>query len=335
MQKFFLKLCLIFFIGVMPNFFIGLYRYIKKDNSLQLNQNLNAENFIFNYKIKNKSDTVMSIYRKGDLSSKLSRLDDTCCRVYDKFGFSNWTFNNKPKIVLIGDSQFHDPGKGTEYGFQNSLNTHFGFNCSYNIGAVLCSGFRVYNEFLKEKIFLQKPKYIVLEIGERNFLKWDNIFNELKMKSTKTIKYRYFGLDLMLSNNFKGFSLINDKKEHILLKYDTFLFYKNKVSILDNISIEHVVKQIESVKDYLANQNIKLLILIAPDKESFFPSIFGKSSYQQIHKALDQKQIPNLNVIDLFKKDSSLYYYNDDTHWNQHAIDLITLEIYKWISQNN
>jgi hypothetical protein len=139
----------------------------------------------------------------------------------------------------------------------------------------------------------------------------------------------------MLSNNFKGFSLINDKKEHILLKYDTFLFYKNKVSILDNISIEHVVKQIESVKDYLANQNIKLLILIAPDKESFFPSIFGKSSYQQIHKALDQKQIPNLNVIDLFKKDSSLYYYNDDTHWNQHAIDLITLEIYKWISQNN
>jgi hypothetical protein len=332
MKKFIINLLFVFVILAFPNLSIGIYRLLISDNTLQFNKNLNDENFIFNYKIKSKRDTLFSNFRKGDISNKISKLDDTLVSIYDEFGFSNLTQNRRPEIVLIGDSYFHDPGNGTEYGFQSKINSYFNKNCSYNIGAVLCSDFRVYNEFYEREIFLKKPKFIILEIIERNFYKWSNIYKDLSVNKIKTSKYKYLGLDLLLANNFQHNSLNNSKQSNDEIKEndDIQLFYKNKVSVYDDELIENVVNELEWVRNYLLNQNIKLLVLVAPDKETLCPNRFGKSSYEQIYEALDQKDIANLNILEFFKNDLS-YYYQDDTHWNQKAIDLISVEICRWI----
>jgi hypothetical protein len=67
-----------------------------------------------------------------------------------------------------------------------------------------------------------------------------------------------------------------------------------------------------------------------PDKETFCPLRFGKSTYAEILKNLDKRNIENFNILELFNNDLT-YYYSDDTHWNQKAIDLISLKICKWI----
>ena len=64
---------------------------------------------------------------------------------------------------------------------QNKINSYFNKNCAYNLGAVLCSDFRVYNEFYQREIFIKKPKFIILEIIERNFYKWSNIYKDLSV----------------------------------------------------------------------------------------------------------------------------------------------------------
>ena len=337
MKKFIVKLIIVFFISVIPNLFLGVYRYTEEDKTLRLNQNLNEENFIFNYKIKNKRDTIFTIFRKGDLTEKLSKLADTSITIYDEFGFSNCSSNKKPEIVLIGDSYFHDPGLGTKFGFQNKINSYFNKNCAYNLGAVLCSDFRVYNEFYERKIFLSKPKFIILEIIERNFYRWSNIYKDLSVNKMKTFKYKYLGLDLLLANNFQFNSFNNVKQNNGVNKENDNiqLFYKNEVSIYDEKLIENILNELEKVRNYLLSQNIKLLVLVAPDKETFCPNRFGLSSYKKINIALNQRRIPNVNILKLFKNDLSFYYYNDDTHWNQNAIDMISLEICKWINKNS
>ena len=336
MKKFIVKLNIIFFICVIPNFFLGIFRYCNQDETLRLNQNLNEQNFIFNYKIKSKRDTLFTLFRKGDLTEKVNKLVDTSYSIYDEFGFSNCAVNNKPEIVLIGDSYFHDPGNGTKYGFQSKVNSYFNKNCAYNLGAVLCSDFRVYNEFFKREIFLKEPNFIVLEIIERNFYKWSNIYKDLSGNKIKTSKYKYLGLDLLLGNNFEYNSLNNVKQKDLNSNGNKIqLFYKNKVSVYERKLIENIVIELERAKNYLLKQNIQLLVLVVPDKETFCPTEFGKSSYDEINDALDQKHISNVNILKLFKNDLSFYYYNDDTHWNQNAIDLISLEICKWINKNS
>ncbi len=193
MKKFVLKFLIVLIVFVLPNLILGLIRLYNGDKELLIIQNLDSENMIFQHPISSKIDSVKTIYKLGDLSHKQERLKDTIVIIKDKFGFSNYLENKNPEILFIGDSYFHDPGNGTLNGFQKRMNDFFGKNVSYNLGAVLSSDFKVFNELYENKFFEKRPNFIILELAERRFHHWLNLYQDLVNKKNKTKKIQIYG----------------------------------------------------------------------------------------------------------------------------------------------
>lgn len=281
MDRFLYKFIVTLVICILPNTIIGVYRLLNNDQLLLLNQNLDKENMIFNYKIGDKVDTFLVHERQFDLSKEIEYLDSPNVIIYDKFGFSNYIENSSPDILLIGDSYFHDPGNGTINGFQKRINGYFHNNCCYNIGAVMCSNFKVYNELLNIRYFTKQPKTIVLEIAERNFYKWNNLYRDLIGKKYKTTNYNYYGLDFLFGNNLKNISqaIKKDNKNGNKTHYnnDNVLFLNNKLTEHDSSIINESTNELVKVNNYFKSKNINLVVVIVPDKESLYPGEFGKS----------------------------------------------------------
>ena len=335
MRKFIAKFLILMLIFIIPNLIFGVIRYFLGDKELIIYRNLDEENMIFHHPIRTKVDTIKTIYKLGDLTYTLERLQDSVVFINDKYGFSNYIENKNPEILLIGDSYFHDPGNGTMNGFQKRINDYFGKNVSYNLGAVMSSDFKVFNELYQNNFLVQRPKFIILELGERRFHHWLKLYKDLVEKKNKTKKYRFMGFDFIFGNNISFKKIIeNNKSKNIkksILNDKKILFLNSKVIQRNESDINIILRQIRLTQDYFKSQNIQTLFMIVPDKETLYPDKFGVSSLSLIYSKMKHYKIKHINLLEIFSKNPSYYYYTYDSHWNQNAIDTVSLRIFNFI----
>ena len=90
------------------------------------------------------------------------------------------------------------------------------------------------------------------------------------------------------------------------------------------------------ISQNLKADNIKIVYVIAPDKESLFPNIFGKSNLEKLQFEMRKNEIPFIDMYSKMLNQGVKFYYLGDTHWNQNALNLLTDQVYdKFCSVKN
>ena len=291
---------------------------------------------------KSKRDTSYINEMPGDLSGEPLNKQPLLL-IEDKYRFVNEQPNPAPEILLCGDSFFRSRRDNDSGGLQSIINEVFKCNLSYSIGGPGCSGFKVYNELLKNGE-ISPPKIIVLEVVERNLGAWKNLSQQLLNNETRTVPYRYYGLDLLIGNNFRNFDIkwhknvlqkrgrisggyvkeINGKKIH---------FVSNKVTVYESKFLDEIVGELQKTRDILKDRHIELVVTIAPDKETLYPEIFGVSSLNTFHERMSKAGIHNINLIPELSRDPAHFYFNGDSHWNSYATYILAIELNKYIAE--
>lgn len=329
MKRFLLTGTGLLILAILPNFLAGILRFhagdripfrIHTDQDLAWKLKHNTASF--------KQYPVRSI---GDMSLQPVH-SSNILRIDDPFGFSNQTENRSPEILYSGDSFMNDPHTATDEGYQARTNRLLGFNASYNIGNHECGGFRVFNE-LTNGYFQQKPKLLICEAVERNA--W-RLFtegpSELRTRKIKSIPYRLFFSDLILGNNFQHFQQSRLFREPERPKIGTARNTRNgRVWFLNNqrtdfsaYSLKQMADSMSLIHDVLAKQQIQVLFVIAPDKESMYPDLFGQSAIPTLQDSLRIRKIPFIDIYHSLTQLDGNAYFPGDTHWNELAIQRLT-----------
>ncbi len=329
MKKFILKLAIILILSLMPNLIIGIIRISYGDKNIPFEIN------------KKQSTLIETGPQKPYVPYYITTITDLAPdtingikEIRDQFGFSNSRPNKKPKIIFIGDSFFADARITYDSGIQATCDRILGCGLSYNIAGVGYSGFKVYNELIKKQ-YLFTPRIIICEIVERDLNRWSEFKSQLLFNLTIEKKISNFGFDFILGNNFRkigysnvvnNFKFFNTSKHVVfmgskhLISGKSIYFLKNKITHLRFDEIDNIATNMKFAQEYFHNKNCNIYFLIVPDKESMYPSIFGKS---QILEMQNKFSAQGINIIDIYSELSKnpLYYYLDgDTHWSNNAV---------------
>lgn len=332
MKKIILKTIIVLLPILLTNLVIGVLRNKNGDETIPYKQNW-LKQFISRGQIGKKTGKIISDYQTFDMSREVRKLQ--IVNYIDKWGFQNKKEIKNPDILFVGDSFFEDPFLS----YEQSLS--FNIPLSMNISSMGCSGFQVFNELKTHDYFTKAPKYIIIEVVERNLYTWVNLFDQIKLKQLKTKNYNYFGLDLLFGNNFRGadfdnlsFEKQNSKSNKIgtIRKIDknrNIYFLKNKISSYDSEILRNIITSMELVNQYFSKYNCQVIYVVAPDKESIFPELFGNSNLPYVQK---QFEIAHIDYIDMYSEimQSSKRkecYYDGDTHWNNIAYELLIEKI--------
>ena len=145
--------------------------------------------------------------------------------------------------------------------------------------------------------------------------------------TSKTYKYKSINTNLFSNNP------------------DDLLFYQDDIininSKNDKTSILKCIQALENVNELAAKKNIKLIVLISPDKyDIYYPFIknnnkLTKPLFFSIYEPLEKEYI-NIESFKILteeiKKERDIYFY-DDTHWSPKGAEIIAEEIYNIISE--
>jgi hypothetical protein len=146
---------------------------------------------------------------------------------------------------------------------------------------------------------------------------------------------------------FAEFGLLADAGEKALIGRDGWYFYRPGVryaterpDIAWNGSTEDPLPAITSFRDQLSARGIRLLVIIAPDKESIYPEKLSRRAEGQdvivcpeTQRLLDAMKVAGIDVVDLFKEfrvakdqqspsDPVRYYLAQDSHWSPEGVRL-------------
>jgi|GEM_PF-4312797 len=328
MRKFIRKSVLLLFIVVLINLSMGILRIMAEDEITYVTNR--KEEFVTANQYYGRADTSVYIKTRTDLGHDSINLPKGILRICDHYGFSNVAENKTPEMLYIGDSFFDDPHVNSTEGIQALTNKKMQRNCAYNIGANGCSGFKVYNE-LDAQYFKQKPKVIFFESVERALATTiPEALVHLKTGQFKSQKHQYFGFDLLLGSNFKDLKMSKLFVKPQDLKYgyiktvdgQKVWFLRNKRSVYAELN--KIVEDMQEIQTILQQRGIKVVFVVAPDKESLYPELFGRSKIELMNELMKAKKMEFLDIYSEMMKNRSLYYYNTDTHWNGRAIDLLT-----------
>lgn len=327
MKQFLKKISVFCLLALSLNLLIGIARLQVEDEiPYRVNK---REAFVTANQFNGRCDTAVYVTSRTDLGHDSLNLPKGVLRICDAYGFSNAQANSNPDILFIGDSFFDDPHLNTSEGLQAMCNKQLHRNAAYNIGANGCSGFAVYNE-LRAKAFLNKPKIIFFETVERamntHIL---GAAKQLKSGEFKSIQHHYYGLDLLLGANCKDLSASKlffdkeDKKYGYIKKVDgkEIWFLRNRLSVF--AELKSIVAAMLRMRNTLAQQNIKLVFVIAPDKESLYPKIFGTSKIELLYELMQQSELECIDMYTAMMANPNDYYFATDTHWNGKAIALL------------
>jgi hypothetical protein len=209
-----------------------------------------------------------------------------------------------------------------------------------NIASAGCSGFQVFNELKMYGYFIKLPKYIVIEVVERNFVRWTNLFDQIERNETKSVPYTYYGLDFILGNNLTGANLSNlslnrnkvdFKKRGVMYSIDnrSIYFSQNQIAEYDHHSMQEILTSMKLVTQYFKQNNCQVVFLVAPDKESIFPEIFPKSNLPLIQRQFDLQKIIYIDMHKAIMQSAKRKecYFDGDTHWNQNAYKILIEQI--------
>lgn len=331
MKRFLTYGILIAVIAILPNFIVGLLR-TRVNDFIPYTQQKNKD-FYGTALEKELNYQLAPTTPVADMSRLPIRPEPTY-RASDMFGFSNMVENKSPEILYIGDSFFNDPHSPTNNGIQAQTNDFFHKNIAYNIGAHNCGGFNVYNE-LNHYFFKKKPRLIVFEAVERNAYEIiKNAPNELRKNSFKSVPYKNYYLDLLLGNNFKDLNkskLWHQEVKPVLgtahyINNQKIWFLNNHLTSVSDYEINKMIDSMKMIQTILQPQNIHIVFLIAPDKESVYPELFGASYLPALQNKMKAQNLDYIDVFSTLKNKGAEYYYEGDTHWNAAAIKLVSKE---------
>jgi hypothetical protein len=313
------------------NLIFGIIRYKNGDETIPYKQNWHKQ-FISHGQKDNQIGRSVSDFQTFDMSREVRKC--RMVRFKDKWGFHNSGDMKNPNILFIGDSFFNDPFLSYQQGLS------FNFERSLNISSMGCSGFQVFNELKTHGYFTETPRFIIIEVVERNLISWVNLNEQIEMNQVKSIPYKYLGLDFLFGNNFRGANCDNLSfdNQHVQKKQGTgryiddnkmTYFLNNKISHIDTDMIKKVICNMKKVSQYFSKKNCQVIFVVAPDKESIFPELFPNSNLPSIQKQFDSSQIA---YIDMYKEimkspERKECYYDGDTHWNLNAYNILIEKI--------
>ena len=215
-----------------------------------------------------------------------------------------------------------------------------------------------------------KVEYIILQFVERHFtsnlnhigkLKKIN-YNKLKIldeKNCKQFKEKlivdkkypgffskgtlFFGLNAILNKDLKGLVLKSKTKHNLFsVNRNEIIFYHEDISNLEINNnptlIEEANKELNSIALRLKQKDVKLIVLIAPDKYSFYYNDLLDNKYPEpiLFDVLDtlSKDYLYFNSKKLLserKQTTEDLYFFDDTHWSPLASKIIADKLRKII----
>jgi hypothetical protein len=333
MKTFILKIFFILSPVLLSNLIYGIVRDINGDKTIPFRKNWNKQFMNHGQRLGNFGFST-SYSQPFDLSKE--RVNLTLTKYVDSFGFQNVNSIKNPKVLFIGDSFFDDPFLSYDHGLS------FTFNESLNISSAGCSGFKVFNELNSIGYFKSMPRFIFIEIVERDLYEWSHLWEQIEHKEFKTSPYNNCGFDLVFGNNFKGTSFASlgfrtntlSKKNGTIKRLDLnrdIYFYKDKIFEYNNDGLKQVFSSMKNVSNYFSKLGCRLVFVVAPDKESIFPEFYPKSNLPKIHSRFDSLGIQYINMYSVLinAPKRTDCYFDGDTHWNNYAFDLLINEMKK------
>ncbi len=340
MKRFLFKSGSILLVVVFINSTIGIIRLINADPTLPYSINRSQEFINTNQKygrvnLRNTSKRKeFKLDLSGEVIVKYNFID-----VYDSLGFRNFYSNKNPEILFIGDSFFDDPYISAENGMSAKIKN------SMNISTWgETPGLGIYNNLKEIGYFNRTPKFIFFEVSERKAERvLSGLYSELISNKYKVKKYQYFYTDLIFGANFKDLKVksilgSNVSQNSAKSQVKPFDIDGNKVyfrsSKINKIKLSTaLINSLKNVVDYFRKLDCEIVFVIAPDKESFYPELFGESTLSLLHRSLHQNGI---SYIDMYGKiykqpDFKSYYHRGDTHWNEKAFNLLISEVNRYI----
>lgn len=333
MRLFVFKVLLLIMPILLLNGIVGLFRYFYGDPTLIYNQIEKKKYF------NSRQETNLIGYNfidsaKFDMSGEL--WGSKIIKHFDKFGFSNKLTGTDPSILFIGDSFFDDPFVSWSEGLSWMVDK------SMNISSMGNSGFLVYNEMFKNGVFHSHPKIIFLEVVERNLNAWAGLREQLEFNKTKTTGFKFPALSFVFGNNFPDLSFLFKSKatqKKATQKYGVYnlggtkpvMFYKNKLSSYSDKDIEVIINNLVFVNRWFEKRDCKIFFLIAPDKESLFPEVFGTSKLEYIQGKMSEKGLKIIDIYNEFIRSENrlVLYHAGDTHWSPIGFEKVKEKIRK------
>jgi len=216
-----------------------------------------------------------------------------------------------------------------------------------------------------------KTEYVVLETVERRFIDYAESVKITSAVQTSSIKKNILSipkehkseeldffsettLKAPLSNILYEFedkpqisqtfkvrtdknTLFSNHPDHLLFYQDDYLFLSQKNSYS---AVNKANDIINHIREILKKKNIKLILLIAPDKyDIYYPYISHQEKYQKPLFFHNLESLPKkYTLLESFKalskaieQKKNVYYYAD-THWSPIGAEIIANEIAKEIS---
>ena len=276
-------------------------------------------------------------------------------------------------IFTIGDSFSNQKN----YGYQNYLSAFYNYNLvnfNYKGFPILnYNPLQYLNNMINGHVFdTLKTRYIVLQIVERDVIKYFNKINdsdklnlsELKTKmddSTlinlnphtnissyiKDIKLFYkYKLGYCFNNRAFTSDVYKMKltKPLFSVNNNQLLFYARDIETINRNTKENIEQfnfNLNSISKKLNKNNIKLIVLISPDKYDLYSDYIVDSPYpENLYFKYFEEQTKDYYYIDtfnLFKAQLEMgikdLYFADDTHWSPIASKLIARSINDLIKQ--
>ena len=329
-----------------------------------------------NFAIYNEGDLIRIGFLFNDPSpkSKVNKPYNKMLIKYKRLTDINLTQQNETTILSIGDS-FSQLGN---IGYLNFLAHH---NVSVlNVDGYLTDENPVQTlvNLINSDFFNRvHPKYVVLQSVEREIMERTNeidysasmtieylktlIHKRIKKESEKTEKTKDLQLFSdgtikipilnLLSNFFdtpiwsQTYKMKTTRRDLFSNNPDHLLFYNNDVRTLgeknDPNKINVANANLNTIHEMLAKKNIKLIVLISPDKyDLYHPYLsnntrFAEPVFFPLFNNLNKKYIyinSYKSLCEGIKNTKDIYYY-DDSHWSPIGSKIIANEIFKVVNE--
>ena len=193
-------------------------------------------------------------------------------------------------------------------------------------------------------------KYVPLIDDETGLINYnfgkdfENWFNDRFFGRRQFIKNSKV-IDMLINNEMKNFDAMSGKENWLFTKrWNSEDMFRNKY-LFDDEELSKIKHRLESLQIWLDKRNIKLYLMLVPDKErvygEFYPDGYTKINKQaKIEQAYEfLKENTHIPVVYPIKalekaKQKHLVYYKTGTHWNHRGAYVAYLEMMKMLKKD-
>lgn len=289
--------------------------------------------FYPNHEIEMQSQGDLAAFSKYSIAKDLFWITDS-------LGYRNNKFIHDPDIVIIGDSFVLGSSLTQDSTITNLLFSKFHHKLKiYNLAFASITEFKV----LLDNSIIQKPKLLIFEMGERDMSSEAELNTKGELYKNTKFKLWINKATRFYSFNYIASRFFNKRIKGIQSEINENMFFiagRNQEYHWDKIRL--VIEKIEAVKHFCNKQNIKLLFLPCPNKETiYYEQIPFKEQPDYLFyldDELKKRNIITINTLEKFnqarQQSNNLIYHLDDTHWNSNGVNIIADEIVKEIKNN-